>query len=424
MRPIACKLSINLKGISDVTEVSSKSVKKEIVKNYAFDSGINKSMLYKNNFLVDLEQYRDTALPSHTLSPMQWMVIQTGFYIVNQLRQSKRKLDFSADTEFSITLDEFCSLWGVTDVQEKKRSGALHTEISRALSKLRSIKLKYPQLNSNMTIESGYFAQIGYGNNVFSFTYPKAIVEYMQVLGSYTWYFFENIVKLQGNVRASILYEQISKHKYQNKAVNNDDSVEIEFSLDKLKRLLLDAGTEMPTKYFNSNILREAVNFINKNTSLEIRNVESVKSGKTIVAFIFTVKFDGADLAFKSAVSNDALVESFLSEEQRLKYAYKLVEMEGFVEKFKSGEQAKMSDMAFFKFINDDLADNFTVINKYYPYLKENGFTHKVLDALMKRKESALNKGNAEAPQGKVIEGESKFLSQEEVNKFYDDESA
>lgn len=411
-------------------EVASKTIKKEVVKKYAFDSGINKSMLYKNNFLVDLEQYRDSAMPSHTLTPMQWMMIQTGFYIVNQLRQSKRKLDFSADTEFSITLDEFCVLWGVKDYQEKKKSGALHTEITRALSKLRAIRLKYPQLNTNMTIESGYFAQIGYGNNVFSFTYPKAIVEYMQVLGSYTWYFFENIVKLQGNVRASILYEQISKHKYQNKAVNSDDSVEIEFSLDKLKKLLLDVGTDMPTKYFNANVLREAVNFINKNTSLEIRSVESVKSGKTIVGFIFTVVFDGADLAFKTAVSNDALVESFLSEEQRLKYAYKLVEMESFIEQFKTGEQAKMSDMAFFKFVNDDLAENFSVINKYYPYLKELGFTHKVLDALMKRKESKGKKiedkqseGSVNKGTGVVIEGESRAISQEEINRFYDEES-
>lgn len=412
-----------------MTEIANKSVKKEIVKKYAFDSEINKSMLYKNNFLVDLEQYRDSENPSHSLTSLQWMLIQTGFYIVNQLRQSKRKLDFSADTEFSITLDEFCVLWGVEDYQEKKKTGALHTEIKRALSKLRAIRLKYPQLNTNMTIESGYFAQIGYGNNNFSFTYPKAIVEYMQVLGSYTWYFFENIVKLQGNVRASLLYEQISKHKYQNKAVNADDSVEIEFPLDKLKKLLLDAGTDMPTKYFNSNVLREAVKFINNHTSLEIRSVESVKSGKTIVAFIFTVVFDGADLAFKKAVSNDALVEPFLSEEQRLKYAYKLVENESFVEQFKSGEQAKMSDMAFFKFINDDLGDNYSVINKYYSYLKDIGFTHKVLDALMKRKEPKAKKIEDKPAQeenkqntGVVIEGESRVVTQEEVNRFYDDE--
>lgn len=411
-----------------MTAKPEKTVNKEIVPKYAFDSSINKSMLYKNNFLVDLEQFRDSEKPSHALSSMQWMLIQTGFYVVNQLRNRKEKLDFSSETEFSITLDELCVLWQIKDYKEKKKSGALHTEISRALSKLRSIKLKYPQLNSKMTIESGYFAQIGYGNNVFSFTYPKAIVEYMQVLGSYTWYFFENIVKLQDNVRASLLYEQISKHKYQYKAINPDDSVQIEFTLDKLKKLLLDVGTDMPTKYFNANVLREAVNCINKNTSLEIRSVESVKSGKTIVAFIFTVVFDGADLAFKNAVANDALVEPFLSEDQRLKYSYKLVQMESFIEKFKSGDQAKLSDMAFFKFVNDELADNMSVINKYYPFLKELGFKHKILDSLMGRKKKKSEDAAEETvdpslpPVGQTIEGESRVVSQEEVNRFYDDD--
>lgn len=374
-----------------------------ILKKYQYND-LSVSYFTKNNFLTDLEEYRDQKQKNwhYSLTKMQWMLIQTSFYMAHQLRQvNKKKVNFDAETEFTITLDQFGQLWDIAEFKEKKENGSIYNEIQRALISLRKRSLSYPSFNGEGTVNSGYFQYVIFNEGEFTFGFPKTMIPYIQTLGNKTWYYFENMVLLKENVTASILFEQFSKNKYL-KGRDDEGNLVVDFELEKLKKLLSPKAYDT-TYDFKRYILNPTIDFINSKTTMKINKYEQIKSGKSITGFKFYVQIDLKDYLYKKAIENTKLLEPFMNDSQRLKFAYLLIEMSEFSEKF---NKENLDEMKFFDYIRDELSDNSRIIKDFYPFLKKLKFSNKLLDKSRAKLEQDMKKlsndGKEESNTGSV----------------------
>jgi hypothetical protein len=364
-----------------------RSSEKPLISVFNFGDAPETYLLTKANFLVDLEDYREEN-NNLEIGRMEWMLIQTAFYMTHKIKEKHGSYLFNAETEFVISFDDFCKLWQLTDIKKKKADGSIYREISKALERVMDIQFTYPRIDNGDIAKSGYFSEISYSNQVFSFYIPNGIIGYIKNYGSYTWYFFENIIKLKENAGASMLFELINKSKHLKEVSDVDGkcTFEIEVSLDKLKKLLAP-DSKIETRDFNRRALMPAINFISTNTTMNLEILSTIRKGRSIDKYVIGVTMDEKELDVRNAFKIEKNRKPLMNEEQRIKFAFALVSDPVFAahEPIKSNEKVPI----YINRIKNLLKDNEYVETHYEAFLKPCGYQNKHLDIKIKAKKEA-----------------------------------
>ncbi len=337
-------------------------------------------VLQKSNFFVDLEEnlaLTDEKSKNLQLSKMELMIIQTAFFMAHDLNLSANKKHYDAETDFVISLKSFAELWDL-DHFENLEDGSFYTIVRRAIQKLDKRRFLYKGIDSDqnrqVTVLSGYFSSIKFitsKNKVseFAFSFPKDFIPYLKSYGQFTWYFFENTIKLRDHPNAILLYEQFSKNK--NNPFNRKGKNEVFVSLDISKlRSLLSVGDGYNTNDMLRKIVKPAIDKINQESSIRVEEVEKIRDGKNIVSIKYIVEFKDADLNFKGAMIEVNEGKRLLTDAQILKYSLPMVQDANFCSVYMTNDE---DIYEFIARISEELKSNDKVI-LYYPYLKKQGF--------------------------------------------------
>ncbi|NNH78723.1 replication initiation protein [Acinetobacter sp. ANC 5380] len=351
---------------------------KNCLSSFDYSQAPETAVLLKSNFLVDLEDYRDSS-ERFELTRMEWMLIQTAFYMTQKIKEKHGDYLFSADTEFSISFKNFCELWKIEDVKKKQEDGSLYREITKSLKQVMAMQFNYPRIDTGEMALSGYFSEISYSNQQFTFSIPNGIIGYIKNYGSYTWYFFENIIKLKNNAEASVLYEYINKYKHQKDITEIDGKCqfEIQIPLTKLRQIL--APTAYPiVSDFCRYALKPALKAITTNTTMELELLSSVKKGRNVDGYVLSVSISDVEMDLRNAFKIERNKKSIMNEEQRIKFAMLLLSDEVYCafEPQKEGEKVAV----YLSRIRNLLKDNSYVEKIYLPFLKSTGYKNKRLD--------------------------------------------
>lgn len=348
------------------------------IKRYEFQGIGGSDFFIKNNAFIGCDYTSAEGSEISPLSKMEMMVVQTAFYMAHQLNQSMgRNKTYDAETEFIISLKKFAELWRILDDGKKIEDGAFYTTIRRAIKKVDKRKFSYPDLNAKpgtkTEVISGYFGSVKFitsqsSGSEISFSFPKDLIPYLKNYGQFTWYYFENVIKLRDHPSAITMYELFSKYKNKNNRISQSE-ISVNISVAKLRNLLMVASGYDVTDMIRK-IVKPAINKINSDTSIQVVNYTAIKSGRNIESIDFILKFEKNDLSFGEAIKmvNDG--KPLISDSQIFKYAIALGNFKEFIECFKSPDE---SDIAFIERIGNDLKNNQMVL-QYYPYLKKCGF--------------------------------------------------
>lgn len=359
----------------------------------------------KSNFFVDIEDHRSEQHEQNNqkplpLSKMEMMIIQTAFFMAHELNHSASNKNYDAETDFIISLKTFADLWQLND-GESLGDGSFYTTVRRAIQKLDKRRFFYRALDAekdtSVTVLSGYFASIKFissktRGSEFAFSFPKDFIPYLKSYGQFTWYYFENTIKLRDYPNAALLYEQFSKIKNQKLNRKSKNEVYIEFEMGKLRRVL-SVGEGYNTNDMMRKIINPAIDKINEVSSINVTNVEKVKKdGKNISSLKFLVEFQDVDLNFKDAMRIANEGKRLLSDAQILKYAIAIVEDPEFAAEYKQDDEDVYK---FLRRISEELTDNEKVM-EFYPYLQKTGFVSKNLERkLLKEDDSAEDESPA-----------------------------
>lgn len=359
----------------------------------------------KSNFFVDIEDHRSEQHEQNSqkplpLSKMEMMIIQTAFFMAHELNHSASNKNYDAETDFIISLKTFADLWQLND-GESLGDGSFYTTVRRAIQKLDKRRFFYRAMDAekdtSVTVLSGYFASIKFitsktRGSEFAFSFPKDFIPYLKSYGQFTWYYFENTIKLRDYPNAALLYEQFSKIKNQKLNRKSKNEVYIEFEMAKLRRVL-SVGEGYNTNDMMRKIINPAIDKINEVSSINVTNVEKIKKdGKNISSLKFLVEFQDVDLNFKDAMRIANEGKRLLTDAQILKYAIAIVEDPEFAAEYKQDDE---NVYEFLRRISEELTDNEKVM-EFYPYLQKTGFVSKNLERkLLKEDDSAEDESPA-----------------------------
>lgn len=336
----------------------------------------------KSNFFVVLEELRETQpnAPQIPLNHIETQILATAFKCITEANEARYSYD--ADTVFEIKLDDFCNIWGLP--KSAKKSGLVYHNIINALERLQKRVFRYYIPSENKIVLSSYFAYITYTNQVISFGFPKPFIPYLQEMNKFTWYYFENILKLMDSNSTSlksyavIIYENIQKNK--NMAFNEENGRhEIEFEIDQLQKLL---SSNYPRKYdFITRVLDKSIQYTKKQLKMDITGKVIEKNGKA-TNYVISCVLPNEDLDFKAAIQSKSDQQPILSKFQINKFAKLLAYDDEFYGTFaKTGE------------FNDDLKKRLVKelsqikkLEKYYPYLLKMGCLSQKLNHHMQKK--------------------------------------
>lgn len=348
------------------------------VKRYEFQGIGGSDFFIKNNAFIGCDYTSADGSEISPLSKMEMMVVQTAFYMAHQLNQSMgRNKTYDAETEFVISLKKFAELWRILDDGKKIEDGAFYTTIRRAIKKVDKRKFSYPDLNAKQgtktEVISGYFGSVKFitsqtNGSEISFSFPKDLIPYLKSYGQFTWYYFENVIKLRDYPNAITMYELFSKYKNKNNRISQSEIL-INIPINKLRGLLM-VGSGYDITDMIRKIVKPAVEKVNSDTSIQVLGYTAIKSGRVIESVEFKLKFEKSDLSFSEAIKmvNDG--KPLISDSQIFKYAIALANLREFCDGVKKSDE---TETAFIERIGNDLKNNQAVLN-YYPYLKKCGF--------------------------------------------------
>lgn len=343
----------------------------------------------KSNFFVDIEDNKAEVQKTDSnkivpLSKMEMMIIQTAFFMAHELNVSAGSKSYDAETEFIISLKTFKELWQLQG-EENMSDGSFYTTVKRAITKLDQRRFFYKPLDkeddARVTVLSGYFSSIKFiirknSSSEFSFSFPKDFIPYLKSYGQFTWYYFENTIKLRDYPMAAVLYEQLSKYKNSRSNRKSQNEVYIEFEIAKIRRML-NIGDGYNTNDLIRKIITPSSEIINKESSINITNIEKIKDdGKNISSIRFLVEFDDVDLNFRDAMKTVNEGRRLLTDAQILKYAFAIAVDVVFSHEYKKEGE---NDFEFAARISEELKDNEKVM-EYYPFLQKIGFISKNLE--------------------------------------------
>lgn len=366
-----------------VAKVASDPIEHYVMNNEDLEEV---KIVVKNNTILGMEEFGSDGL---SLSGTDVQVLSTALLAVHIIKEKRQTFD--ANTRFTIPFKLFVGMWGIDNNEKSKPSVNFYRDLRRSISRLNSRKFRYPSAYGPALAESGYFAFIEYENARISFGFPLTIIEYLNKNNDFTWYFLENVLKIQQEGGSSVLrnyaqiiYENLHKVKNFTDLKNKKGEVVIKFSTTKLRRLL---GIE-PSNYsrhidFRVKVLDKIVQLLQEKIGLAV-SVENIYSGRSVVGYQFVVKFAEQDLDFSRAVTKNKIDKPIMTIAQRRKYAALLVKHPVFDLHFRRlGE----SDEDFTHRIIGNLMHNDRV-SDYADYLKEQGFVSKKLVAYQKERKA------------------------------------
>ena len=343
------------------------------------------SVLIKSNFLVDLEDYREESKKRLELTRMEWMLIQTAFYMTQKIKEKHNEYLFTADTEFTISFDSFCDLWRIQDVKKKQEVGSLYREITKALKGIMSMKFHYPRIDNGEMALSGYFSEISYNNKQFTFYIPNGIIGYIKNYGSYTWYFFENMIHLKNHAEVSKLYEYIHKFKHKQNIYEVDGrcAFEIEITIDKLRQILAPNSTTTNADFCRYKLV-PALEIISESTTMELQLLKGIRKGRSIHSYLISVSMNDLELDLRNAYNVERNKKSIMNEEQRIKFVMSLISDEAYCAFEPQHKDEKIA--VYITRIRNKLKDNAYVESIYEAFLKPTGYQNKRLDIKISKK--------------------------------------
>lgn len=360
------------------------------IEKYVFEGMGNIDFFIKNNAFIGNSQSNTDGAKVSPLSKMEMMVIQTAFFMAHQLNQTMGKhKTYDAETEFIISLKKFAELWRIIDGDKPIEDKAFYTTIRRAISKVDKRRFLYPDLNApkgtKAVVLSGYFGSVKFitsqnNGSEISFSFPKDLIPYLKNYGQYTWYYFENVIKLRDHPNAIILYEYFSKYKNKLDRVSEKEIV-LNLTVPRLRNLL-SVGDGYDCTDMVRKIVKPAIAKINLDTTMFIDEIEFVKSGRVIESVNFKVTFTNDDLDFNDAIEQVNKEKPLLSENQIFKYTLLLTKNQEFLDVFR--EEAE-GDHEFISRVAMNLKDNDMAV-MYYPYLQACGFSSKKIEAIIEAK--------------------------------------
>lgn len=353
----------------------------------------NIDFFIKNNAFIGHSQSNSDGEKVSPLSKMEMMVIQTAFFMAHQLNQTMGKhKTYDAETEFIISLKKFAELWRIIDCDKPIEDKVFYTTIRRAISKVDKRRFIYPDLNApkgtKAVVLSGYFGSVKFitsqsSGSEISFSFPKDLIPYLKNYGQYTWYYFENVIKLRDHPNAIVLYEYFSKFKNKLDRVSEKEIV-LNLTITRLRNLL-SIGQGYDSTDMVRRIIRPAISQINQDTTMYIdENIEFIKSGRVIESINFKVKFANHDLDFNDAIEKVNKEKPFLSENQIFKYTLLLTKNQEFRDVFREEDEG---DHEFISRIAMSLKNNDMAVN-YYPYLQVCGFSNKKIENIIEAKKT------------------------------------
>lgn len=354
----------------------------------------NIDFFIKNNAFIGHSQSNTDGEKVSPLSKMEMMVIQTAFFMAHQLNQTMGKhKTYDAETEFIVSLKKFAELWRIVDGDKPIEDRSFYTTIRRAITKLDKRRFTYPDLNApkgtKAVVLSGYFGSVKFitsqsSGSEISFSFPKDLIPYLKNYGQYTWYYFENVIKLRDHPNAILLYEYFSKYKHKLDRVSEKEIL-LNLTLPRLRNLL-SVGDGYDSTDMVRKIVKPAIARINSDTTMFVDELEFVKSGRVIEAVNFKVRFSHDDLDIHEAFEHVNSDKPLLNENQIFKYTLLLTKNQEFSDKFR--EEAE-GDHEFISRIAMSLKDNDLAV-RYYPYLQSCGFASKKIEKIIE--EQAVKK--------------------------------
>lgn len=331
------------------------------------------SFIIKNNLFVSIEELRiDDKGFLGPLSSTDTQILTTCFLMAHQLNENRQHYD--SETVFKIDLKNFYRLWNIEVSEEEKKTGLIYHNIKNSISRLQSRMFLYMDLESNTPVQSSYFAYIEYGKSTIKFGFPKPFIQYLRRMDKFTWYYFENILRIQSDTKqfnltsyAVTLYENLQKEK--NFALINEDGKKvIIFSLTKLRKLFGLQNSYQRNIDFKNKLLVKVLDLIERHTQLKVE-LEGIREGKEFERYKFICDFPARDLDFALAVSKEKDSKMLMSAPQRKKFAKLLAEHVGFHSVY---QQQNEPTKTFISRIEKKLMGNLNLV-EFWPYLKEVG---------------------------------------------------
>lgn len=369
----------------------------EAIREYKLPDNLTKFII-KNNFFVEIEDYREEdELDDLPLTSTDTQIITTAFKMAHQLNESR--INYDAETVFRVELDKFCQMWDIPLTDEERKSGRIYHNMINSVTRLQKRLFRYPDLEVNKFVQSGYFAYIRYSDNVLEFGFPKPFIAYLKKINEFTWYYLENMIKIANNATSTslvhystVLYETLQMEK--NFAViNSDGCKEIIIEAESLKKRMNAPKSCQVNPEFRRKILNKAINHIHDNTELVIK-LDTVISGRTVTHYKFICKFPSQDLDFKLAVSKNKREKPLLTAPQRKRFAPLLVENVAFNSIYRKPDEPTKE---FIKRIEDSLINTSKVI-ELWKFLKIVGCTNKKIEDMANGKNKPDDPTEIEIP--------------------------
>ena len=357
-------------------------------------------VVIKSNAIIDMELY---GQDEYQLHGRDVQVLSTSFLMAQCLKQQGAKFD--SNTIFEIPMGLFCEMWKIPFDGAVKKKGFVYRELIDSVDRLNNRKFLYPDVERSKMVKSGYFSYIKYNQTVVEFGFPPPIIDYINLGTEFTWYFLENVIKLQETSvsyriaqYATLLYEHLQKSKFHSKYRKDYLNI-FDLSSEGLRKVLgIEPGSYKRHIDFRTKVLDQAVLFIKERIGMEIK-IENLSMGKRGVnGYRFITNMTSEDMDFIAAYYHKE--KPIMSVSQRLKFSSRLSAHTTF-EGIYRGKGESNAD--FIKRIEKLLSDNEKLV-EFEPYLRAVGFKSKKFDAYITSLDEAV-KAKVKEKQEEVSQG-------------------
>ena len=356
------------------------------------------AIVVKNNTILGMEEFGEDGL---ALNGLDVQVLSTALLAAHILKE--RGDVFTANTVFSIPIANFCQIWRMPSDSKARRNGNIYRDLFNSVSRLNQRYFRYPDVSRTRLVESGYFAYIQYNKSVIEFGFPAPIIDYLMKRNDFTWYFLENVLKIQDSGNASalksyaiVLFENLHKMKNFQNNKNENGETEVVFETSKLKKLFgIDDDSYSRHIDFRKKVLDRCALLLEEKAGLSCQ-IDNVFKGKNVTGYKFRVKFSNRDLDFSAAVSKQKIDKPIMSLAQRKNFALLLSQHTTFASIYKNnGEE----DRAFITRLVRLLMNNDRVAD-FGDYLAAVGFSSRKLDAFLVERHAKRSADNEHDLQG------------------------
>ena len=376
------------------------------INRFVFSETDQLSIVHKKNEVINLEmtekgiavQSQSELQKATPLGSLETMLINTAFGLIDYVKRKHPEMEFDANTEFSIDMQQFARLWKMD--KEYVKSKSFDGLIRRAIAKVDSRRLRYntfpvPGVTRSGTVYSGYFGSLKFFGSKFTggeivFAFPKDLIPYLKAPGNFAWYYFENMVSLKDNSNSMMLFEYFTRYKnHHNTSIRvSPREFHIQMTMDELRRYLtisdgysntdlyrkvLVPAADFITKQTNSIDALEKCKFERDGTTVSIRKV---KEGKELKGVVFEIIFSNREMDRPGAIKILKLSVPLLNTKQIVLFGKKLTSDTDFKNQNIRPDE---DDFGFASRVFTELSMNEYII-QYYEFIKKHGYSNKDLE--------------------------------------------